>query len=482
MKKFFLTTAAAILSSIWIQAQEYPQLGAKLEEYFTALAGESAELQSRECDFLIESSADSLVRQFVALRIYDHYTSSRIMGDDAVAVHIVDNWLANGKIAMRSEEELLAAKMYAEFNRNSLIGKKAPLVNLKTAAGKKVRVPASGKYNVLYFYDTSCATCKVETARLREFLAGSDYNIKVWAIYVGSNAASWQEYRKDFDGVSHVWDPSMDSDWQRLYGVLGTPRMFLVNPDGIIIGRGLDTPALNVLLSREFTSGKYSYGEESQTARYDQMFATYGDTLSVRHILEVADYLAARTFGEGNLDSFKQVEGDLLYYLSQQRGEVYKDAIIPFVNRYVKIPDVWETPEDEAQIVSLGNFLSEMTARTPVGSTVPDITVPGTVRRKPFPLLVKGSKEGLWRLGKLKGRTNYIVFYSAGCSNCQELLSRIDSIAAESCKVRVLLIDMDAAMDGLVGQTLLDTFDLTALPFVIQTNRKGVIQHRYVQL
>lgn len=481
MRKFILAAAAA-LTALSLNAQEYPELGAKLKEYFTALAGESVTVQNAECDFLIESATDSLVRQYVTLKIYDHYLNSRIMGDEAVAVHIVDKWLSTGRVKMHSEEDLRNARLFAEFNRASLIGKNAPGISLKDPDGMAVKIPASGYYNVIYFYDTGCPTCRFETARLKAYLRENDsLNIKTWAIYTGADADAWVSYREEFDGVTHLWDPAIESDWQRLYGVLKTPSMFLVNPDGVIIGRGLDTPALKVLLSREFNTGNYSYGDDSQTVRYAQMFAAYGDTLKVEHILDVADYLAARTFGEGNTDSFKQVEGDLLYFLSQQKEEVYKDAIIPFVRRYISNEDIWDTPEDKAQVLSLGEFLSEMTARTPAGSEIPDLTVPGTLRRKPFPIFVKAAKEGNYALRKLKGKPSYIVFYSATCSACQELLEGVDK-AIESRKVKVLLVNMDTAMDQPVGQTLLDTFDLTTIPFVIQVDKKGIIEHRYVQL
>lgn len=479
MKKFLFTAALLFAAVMGAAGQDFKELGAKLEEYFVSLAGESPAVQKQECDFLIESSRDSLVRQYVALRIYEHYTSSKIMGDEAVAVHVVDKWLSSGRVKMRSQEDLLAAKMYAEFNRNSLIGKNAPRISMKDPDGKAVKIPVSGRYNVLYFYDTSCATCKVETARLKSLLREEDYNIKVLAIYVGADASAWEAYRADFPEASHLWDPSVESDWQRMYGVLGTPRMFLVGPEGVIIGRNLDTPALKVLLSREFSDGRYTYGDASQTSRYSQMFAAYGDTLKVSHILEVADYLAARTFGEGNMDAFKQVEGDLLYYLSQEKGEVYKDAIIPFVKRYIMLDDVWDTPEDKAQVVSLGEFLSEMTGRTPVGSAVPELEVDGILRRKPFPVFVKGSKEGVFQLGKLKGKPSYVVFYSAGCSSCQELLGKVEELVSGSRRAKVLLVDIDKVSQK---ELLLDTFDLTQLPFVLQLDKKGVIQHRYVQL
>lgn len=483
MKKFFAAALAAF-TVITAGAQKYDELGAKLEQYFTALAGESASVQNQECDFLIESAADSLVRQYVALKIYDHYLNSKIMGDEAMAVHVVDKWFSTGKVKMASEEDLRNAKLFAEFNRSSLIGSQAPSIGLKNPSGKKVSIPVSGRYNVLYFYDGSCASCKVESARLTAFINEGAYpDIKYYAIYTGADADGWKNARTALgSGFTHLWDPSMDSDWQRKYGVLGTPKMFLVNPDGAIIGRGLDTPALGILLSREFSDGKYTYGDESQTGRYAQMFSSFGDSLSVNRILEVADYLAARTFGEGNIDSFKQVEGDLLYYLSQQHTEVYKDAVKPFVQRYISIPDVWESEEDKAQVVSLGEFLSEMTSRTPAGSEVPDLTVTGTLRRKPFPIFVKGSKEGSYQLRKLKGNPSYIVFYSQGCSECQALLSRVDEVVNSSRKVKVLLVDMDAALASGEGQTLLDTFDLTYIPMVIQLDKKGIIQHRYVQL
>ena len=483
MIKRLISAAAALLVCAGLYAQEYPELGAKLEEYFVALAGEKPAVQQAECDYLIESAQDSLVRQFVALKIYEHYLGSKIMGDEAVAVHIADKWFAGGKVKMHSDDDLLNAKIFAEFNRNSLIGNAAPQVSLKDPSGRSVRIPASGYYNVIYFYDTSCTSCKAETVRLKSFLKESDLGLRVWAIYVGADKDAWAAAREGFEGVNHLWDPNADSDWQRLYGVLGTPKMFLVNPDGTIIGRGLDTPALKILLSREFTSGNYSYGDQSQTERFSQMFAAYGDTLKVSHILDVADYLAARTFGEGNMDAFKQVEGDLLYFLSQQRTEVYRDAIIPLVERYFSDKSIWDTPEDESQILSLGGFLTEMISRTPAGSEVPDLQVTGTLRRKPFPIFVKGSKEGTYSLRKLKGKPSYVVFYSAGCSMCKELLSRVDDTVSSSRKTRVLLVDMDAALSrGEEGTTLLDTFDLSYMPMVIELDKKAVVQHRYVQL
>lgn len=487
MKKWIAGLLALVLS-LSLSAQEqkdpYPELGAKLEEYFTALSGESAAMQSKECDFLIDSCKDSLVRQYVALKIYDHYLKSRIMGDDAVAVHIADKWLLSGEIPMPSGGDLVNVQLFASFNRASLIGSKAPELQLFGPDGSAVSVPAKEGYSVLYFYDTGCSTCKVETGRLARLKEAGEYPFTLYAVYVGADKASWETYRSALPDAVHAWDPDITSDWQRKYGVLKTPKIFLVSPEGIILGRGLDTPALNILLNREFSKQQYVYGEPGQMERYRQLFAAYGDTLKVSDVLDVADYLAARTFGEGDMDSFKQVTGDLLYYLSSSKTEVYRDACAPFIDKYIhQLPDVWNTEDDKARIVSLGEMLSELTARTPVGLPLPDIEVFATRRRKPC-LLQNGTKTGFFRLSAFKGKPGFLVFYSKGCSSCQETLDAVERIVKENRKARVLLVDMDALLSDYpkAAGELLDSFDLSAMPLVVEVDKKRIVRHRYVDL
>ena len=482
MRKVLALLAVGLLS-IGLHAQSYDQLGTKLEEYFAALAGESAAVQNAECDFLIESSQDSLVRQYVALKIYDHYLQSRIMGDEAVAVHVAEKWFLSGAIPMHSDGDLLNAQVFVMFNRSSLIGMPAPSITLKDTAGKEVTIPAATGYSVIYFYDTSCSTCKLETPRLRQLMDEGRFPLTVYAVNVGDQADDWEKYKENLPGAIHLWDPEHESDWQIQYGVLQTPKMFLLDPQGEILGRGLDTPALKMLLEKEFSVTPYVYGEPDQMERFGRLFASSGDTLSTAGILDMADYLASRTLGEGRIQAFKQTAGDLLYFLSSQRGEAYREAIGPFVEKYIRPGEIWNTPEDKAQILSLADLLLDFSSRSPVGSQVPDVEVPGTLRRKGC-LFVRGTREGVFNLRKLKGNPAYVVFYSPGCSTCKETLASVDSLVKNNRKVRVLLVDMDAIFsdDQEKAALLLDTFDLSALPFVLELAPDGTVQRRYVQL
>ena len=481
--KRLLTALLAVFFVFSLQAQDdrFEALGAKLEEYFTALAGDPVPVQNAECDFLIESCQDSLTRQFVALKIYDHYLNSKIMGDDGVAVHVADTWLIPGKVAMHSELDLLNAKVFAEFNRQAQLGAEAPALMVMDQEGETVSVPGKGEYTVLYFYDTSCSTCRIESPRLRDFLKDTDFPLQTVAFYTGDDEEEWARYQAtslNVPGITHVWDPEMDSDYQRKYGVLQTPRMFLIGPDGTVVGRGLDTPALRMLTEKLSGKESYVYGTREGTALYEKVFASYGDDVKPEDVLDVAAYVAERTYGEGDAESFKHMEGDLLYWLSSQTGEIYKEGTRLFIDKYILgVSDVWNKDEDAAQVVSMALMMQELLARTPVGSTVPDLQVHGTLLRKPC-LFRKGSKDGVFSLRK----ADYLVFYTKGCGRCEETLAAARALADN--KAQVLLVNMDTLFELYPDESrqLLDAFDLSGLPYVMQLGPDGVVQHKYLEL
>ena len=145
-------------------------LDAKLSEYLEVLTPQVERVKEGECDFLIESTEDSLLRQRIALKIYDFYITSHVMGDEAVAIHVFDKWFADGKVKMLSDIDLMNARVFADFNRSSLLGCTAPRLSLQNMGGGLEQAPAEGRISVLFFYDTSCTKCKVETILMKQLL------------------------------------------------------------------------------------------------------------------------------------------------------------------------------------------------------------------------------------------------------------------------------------------------------------------------
>jgi peroxiredoxin len=451
-------------------------LESRLEEYFAALEREPVQVKIGECDFMLESCTDSLVRQYVAVRIYDHFLGSNVMGDEAVAVHMVDDWFIPGKVSMYSDIDMLNARVYAEFHRSSLIGMEAPRLTLRALDGSAVTAPAQGAASVLFFYDTSCAKCKLEMLRLREYLPQLDVQLEFYAIYTGVSEEQWKEFidtRWDFDvpsvRVHHVWDPELESNFQMLYGVLQTPQMLLVGPDGIIAGRSLDTDALAQLLPSVLPQA-YEYG--SNTSLFESLFA--GGGTSAANILEMAEYIKEQALARSDSTMCRHMLGDMLYYLMDTPGEEIKLALRTFITMYVEgDPALWSDPSDIRRIVRPAEVCKDLLDRVPVGSRIPRLKVRGVLLKDGGPVDLSDVRNR--RLRNLRGNPAYILFHTPGCSTCDAELEAVRSVFEAEPGARVLLVNPEEN-----GVELLDAFDLSVLPFALKMDRKGTVLAKYI--
>ena len=94
----------------------------------------------------------------------------------------------------------------------------------------------------------------------------------------------------------------------------------------------------------------------------------------------------------------------------------------------------------------------------------------------------------MWRsLRKLRGDRNIIIFYAEGCNICDAEKKAARGIFSEgksTKKTKVLMVNVDEIMrqNPGIASRLFDSFDLSSLPFIFETDRKGYIQRRYITL
>ena len=468
MKKAALLLLMLVLS-LGLKAQTdstYAALGQKLKEYTAAIEGESIASKGAECDFLISTCQVPEVRQYSALWLYEHYRESKLLGDEDVAVHIASQWFLTEKVPMKTEADFLNAKLFVHLNEKVLLGMKAPVAALKDENFLDQAIPSEGRYSVLYFYDTSCSSCRIESARLDAFVRTSELPVDFYAIYTGSDEAAWARYRATNlrGGFIHLFDPS--GDVIMTYGVIKTPRMFLIAPDGTILGRGLDTPSLKELLERELAGEAYEYGSEASTELFDMCLAD-GNASDVLSIIET---MRQETLAKGDTLGWKHLTGDLLYYLAPRRGEGLKEGEAALVD-IILGEEFRNSPEDSASVIPLAQLRHDLLSKAPVGAKVPDISVDGTLLRRG-----KAPRQGTYKLRRL--RNSRITFYTEGCSSCRETLAEADSIAASTRRLKVLTVNLDALPSPQL-QSAISSFDLSALPYTFTTS-KGRITHRYL--
>ncbi len=459
-------------------------LDSKVDEYLAALEAQPVEVKCSESDFIIAACTDSTVLTHVANRVYNHYSTSKLMGDDAVAIHIFDTWFADKAVKMGSEEEYFTASFFAAVNRSSLIGCRAPQLQLQTPENEPFTIfdTFTSTYNILFFYDVGCPTCMAETRALRKILEKHPSRLTLYAVYIGTDAEKWSEYRSErFNDAEtiHLWDPEMTSGLAFDYGVIGTPRLFLVSPDGTILGRSLDSTALEALLDMVFSSETMEYGSQESMDMFDGMFA---ESESCANVSEVAAHIEEMLLPRGDTLLFKQMTGDLLYFLTSRKEARFKCDSEAFINGYIlSRPDIWNTPDDSLKVVSLASFVKDLLNLCPVGEKLPEIEVPVEV------LTRKKSKNAVLRLDKQKNCA--VMFYSDGCGLCaKDLLAAREILESKSTvpgtdmrPSKIILVDMDEiwSLGGELPDRLMLNFDLSALPFILCLDKRGHTAYKY---
>lgn len=463
------------------------ELVQRLEEYFEALKYEDIEVQKAECDFLIETSSDPSIRSYIAQTIYDHYMDSKIMGAEAVAIHVIDRWFIPGKVSFDDVSELFAAQIFAEFNRMSQIGMKAPEISMESIEGQRLTLfggdDRQSRFRVLYFYDADCAKCRMESILLSNTLAVEDFPIELVAIYTGDDREEWEEYVSDrltWEGggaeVMHLWDPAIESDFQRKYGILQTPRMLLVRPDGVISGRGLDTQTLSYLLQGIFDEVALEYGGDESVALFDGIFSSYPTKDEVETI---AGYISDSTLPKGDTVMFRQLTGDLLYYLATHSGEGFREGMGFLIEENIYgMPQVWKSSDDSLKVIGFARIMDDLLSKSRPGTRIADIRMQGDLHTW------NRSKEISRNLRSLKGENNIIMFVTEGCAICSAEKKAALELVSSDRKMKLFIVNVDeiTGSNPLLASELFDSFDLSTLPFIIQTDRKGMIKRRYMSL
>lgn len=472
-------TAAAQPDSMAASALEF-----KLAEYLSALEHESRAVKCEEVDFLISSCNDSLLRQRVATRIYDHFVDSNVMGDESVAIHVFDRWFADGTVKMEDDATFYAARFHASINRPSLIGNPAPPLDLQNELGETVSLyDDAGRYRVVYFYDADCSKCLVRSVMLRNSFQKHNYPIDFYAIYVGSEGDKWKEYRQERLDVAadkmrifHLWDPDLTSDFIQKYAVISAPKLFLIDPDGVIVGRDLDVDAMELLLEIALAPRTLEYGGDEAMGMYRSVFSPL-DQLSCESVSEVAEHIEQRLLPAGDTLMYRQMIGDLLYFLSNRKEAQLKCGTEAFVDKYIlERDDIWRTSDDSLKVVNLASFLKYLTSLCPLGEKLPDLNVSATVIK---------------RNGKVRNTTvrlesasrSAIIFLTEGCPICRSEREAAEArlTRGEAAFRKLILIDMDEIWNSslTLAEDLMGSLDLSSLPFILTTDSKARVEHKY---
>lgn len=422
----------------------------RLEERLAALAAEPAAVQKDSIAGILESfGTDTLMRDSAAVRMYDFYISSPVMGAEEMAVYLYDEWFSKGKASMHDKDLEQQARIFAAFNRNSLIGMKAPQISLQGIWGGTCSIPddCSGRLAVLYFYDEGCPVCSVESALLGSFVQRySGDSLEIAAIYTGQDEQAWEAYRTSrlpsSSGpvtVTHLWDPGMTSSFPMLYGVLSTPKMFLLDKDGTILGRNLGTRALEQLLG----SLDPQISPQEMHTLVDVLAARIPDP-RCNDICAMADEFVS-SLSDAPERVRRQMTAALLRDLMAREEFIFKCAADYMAEKYViNSPD----PDMDPVLISQARLHRMLFAKAPLGGQAADFPLPD----------MKGTLYGT------APAYTVLYVYSSSCERCAVESPAVRELEGQYPSVRFILIDCDT-YDA--GAYLADNYDISVLPALL---------------
>ncbi|MGB3799181.1 MAG: redoxin domain-containing protein [Lewinella sp.] len=229
-------------------------------------------LQVRHPDTLaaaVDQVMDRLDPQSEAYRmLVVHYTNeaatSKLVGMDALYVHMVDNYYRNGKAYWSDEEQVAKMVDNADRLQPLLIGKQAPDLNMTRRDGTPINLhDVEAEYTVLYFWRYDCPACKKSTPHMKEFYEKyADADVKIFSVCT-----------KGAEEIGDCWDyvdEQGTGDWiqvadpyqrfYKAYDIQSTPSIFLLDKDKNIVSKriGADQLAevMEGVLQQQATTGK----------------------------------------------------------------------------------------------------------------------------------------------------------------------------------------------------------------------------------
>jgi thiol-disulfide isomerase/thioredoxin len=178
--------------------------------------------------------------------------TSKIVGMDAVYVHMVDNYYANDLAYWADPESVKKMVGQVEKLRPLLIGKDAPNIKMKRRDGTPVELyDVEANYTILYFWQFECGSCKKATPVMKEFYAKwKNKGVEIFSICTkqGEIDKCWEYIdEKEIGEWLHATDRYMR--FYKDYDIRSTPTIFVLDENKQIVSKQIGASQLDELLT-----------------------------------------------------------------------------------------------------------------------------------------------------------------------------------------------------------------------------------------
>lgn len=221
-----------------------PLLHSKVMEYFDKVVPQHPDSLNHEIDwFFGQLGTDEELFRYWLVTLFKKYAESTVMGMDAVMVHLIEAYYLTDRADWITEEYEKQLREEVAYLKYSLIGEKAPPLNVvDTLMQSFTLAQVDAPYTLLFIYDPDCGHCKKTVKKLEEYDAKmADLGIQVVAVCTTTDVDRWKKFVNSHNPMwQHAIDPTGKSYFRVYYNVRSTPQIYLLDESKTIVAKRLD--------------------------------------------------------------------------------------------------------------------------------------------------------------------------------------------------------------------------------------------------
>lgn len=232
----------------------------KLKQYFTRTVYQIPDSLALAADNMLKiSNPQGDIFKYMLVYFLNTMANAKIMGMDAVYVHLVKNYYAKGFAPWVDSAQLAKIVERGTILEPLLLGKKAQNIILADSTLKNYHnlYNLPNKYTVLCFWDPDCGHCKKEVPVLLEAYhnlkkKGVDVEVLAPAIMGKEKLNDWTTFirEKGLDWIN-VADPFRQNNYRYEWDIQSTPQIYILDKNKIIKAKRLGAEQIEDFILHE---------------------------------------------------------------------------------------------------------------------------------------------------------------------------------------------------------------------------------------